>query len=162
MRLLIRVTIWCCFILFTATSILVMAGFYKGYLDYNNVKVTETLCNVTNYNIILSTCGVKPAYSCYLGYLILNLTTINENFISILYTYSENYDNVLNMMQNSYPIANYTTCYYQNDNPSIVTLSHDPHKPVEAALIAGIVFLVLTGLTLLLGIGMEIIWCFQS
>ncbi len=149
------------FILFSVIAIVVLAVIYKSYADYNNVKVVETQCEILNYDIEQSRCGVKPSHICYKGFIVMNVTSINEYPVSLLYTYSRSYDTTLSDLQQRVPINSTITCYYEVLNTWAVTLYHDPHKPEEDALTAGLVFASLAGAVLLFGIIMEILWKFH-
>ena len=127
---------------------------YLSYSNYNNTKVVKTECLITAFDIYKSRCGKT---GCYVGSLILNVTSINEYPVNYTVTHSSDYDTTKTNLETNFAIGKTITCYYQVSNPSIIELNHE-HKPEQDALIAGLVFVSLAGLVLIFEIAIEIYW----
>ena len=154
----VRTFVGSSFFLFSACAIVVFTTVYLSYSDYNNTKVVETQCVIISFNIEKSRCGKT---TCYKGYIILNVTSINEFPVSYLYTYSDSYATTFQKLQNNFTVQQSLTCYYQVSNTQIIELNHE-HKPEEGALIAGLVLISLAGFVLLFEIIIELYWFYMK
>ncbi len=143
--------------------------YYLGYtpnLDWNQ-SATITQCKVYDHIITNKTCSVSCNcasitsvitcdtcyFECYDGYISVTYAIYN-NTIEVI-SNNEFYDNVVDYLNNNYPINESVVCYYQSDDPYDVRVNY---KNYIVYLVFFIIFVSLGSLILLVWLSCEIIF----